>query len=87
MEHGWIWWILVGGIAGILAKALTPGKKGEPTGCVMTILLGIGGSVLTGFIMRNLLRTSGGGGFAGSIVGATIGALVLIFIFKKFWSK
>lgn len=87
MEHGWIWWIVVGGLAGILAKALSPGNKGEPQGCILTILLGIAGSVLVGFIMRNILGTSGGGGLIGSIIGATIGAFVLILLFKKFWAK
>lgn len=82
-----VWWIIVGGLAGILAKAISPGDKGEPKGCILTILLGIAGSVLVGFIMQNLLGTEGGGGLIGSIIGATIGALVLIFIFKKIWSK
>ncbi len=82
-----IWWIIVGGIAGVLAKAISPGDKGEPKGCLLTILLGVGGSLLMGFIMKNILGSSGGGGFVGTIVGATIGAFILIFIFKKVWSK
>ena len=82
-----LWWVIVGGLAGVLAKAISPGDKGEPKGCLLTILLGIGGSVLVGFIMRNFLGTAGGGGFIGSIVGATIGAFILIFIFKKIWAK
>lgn len=82
-----LWWVIVGGLAGILAKAISPGDKGEPKGCLLTILLGIAGSVLVGFIMRNFLGTDGGGGWIGSIVGATIGAFVLIFIFKKVWAK
>lgn len=87
MENGWIWWIIVGALAGVLAKALMPGDKGEPKGCILTIFLGIAGSVLVGFLMRNFLGTQGGGGMIGSIVGATIGALVLIFIFKKVWAR
>lgn len=83
----WMWWIIVGGIAGVLAKMLVPGNKGEPSGCLFTILLGIAGSVLVGFAMRTFLGTNGGGGTIGSIVGATIGAVVLIMLFKKFWSK
>lgn len=82
-----IWWIIVGGIAGVLAKAISPGDKGEPKGCLLTILLGVGGSLLMGFIMKNILGTSGGGGPIGTIIGATIGAFILIFIFKKVWSK
>jgi uncharacterized membrane protein YeaQ/YmgE (transglycosylase-associated protein family) len=82
-----IWWIIVGGLAGVLAKALSPGDKGEPKGCLLTILLGIAGSVLVGFIMRNFFGTTGGGGFMGTIIGATIGAFLLIFLFKKVWAR
>ena len=80
-----LWWILVGFIAGVLAKAIMPGTKHEPKGCLMTILLGIAGSVITGFLMRTLLGERGGGGFVGTIVGATLGAMLLIFLFRKFW--
>ncbi|MCC7231297.1 MAG: GlsB/YeaQ/YmgE family stress response membrane protein [Fimbriimonadaceae bacterium] len=83
----WIWWIIVGGVAGILAKMLVPGSKGEPSGCLFTILLGIAGSLLVGFAMHTLLGTNGGGGLVGSIIGAPIGAVVLILLFKNFWSK
>jgi uncharacterized membrane protein YeaQ/YmgE (transglycosylase-associated protein family) len=81
-----IWWIVVGGVAGILAKLVMPGDKGEPKGCLLTIILGIAGSVIVGLIMHQVLGRQEGG-FIGSIVGATIGAIVLIFLFKKFWAK
>jgi uncharacterized membrane protein YeaQ/YmgE (transglycosylase-associated protein family) len=87
MDHGLVWWIVVGALAGIFAKAIMPGDKGEPRGCILTILLGIAGSVLVGFLMRSFMSTSGGGGLIGSIVGATIGAMVLIFLFKKVWAR
>jgi uncharacterized membrane protein YeaQ/YmgE (transglycosylase-associated protein family) len=81
-----IWWIVVGALAGILAKAVMPGDKGEPKGCLLTIALGIAGSLLVGFIMHNVLDQERGG-FVGSIVGATIGAIILIFLFRKFWAR
>lgn len=87
MDHGLIWWIVVGALSGIFAKAIMPGDKGEPKGCILTIILGIAGSVLVGFLMRQFMGTGGGGGLIGSIVGATIGAMVLIFLFKKVWSR
>ena len=83
--HGLIWWIIVGFIAGALAKALTPGSDKEPKGCLMTILLGVGGSLLVGFIMSTFLDTNGSGGMIGTIIGATIGAMLLIFLFRKLW--
>ncbi|MBI5705693.1 MAG: GlsB/YeaQ/YmgE family stress response membrane protein [Armatimonadetes bacterium] len=84
--HGWLWWVIVGAVAGILAKMLMPGSRKEPSGCIMTILLGIAGGVLTGLAMRTFLHTPGSGGLLGSIVGATIGAIVIIFVFRKVWA-
>lgn len=80
----WMWWIIVGFIAGLLAKALMPGEKNEPRGCLMTILLGIGGAMIVGFILHDLLGWRTGGHFIGSIVGATMGAMLLIWMFRKF---
>lgn len=79
-----LWWILVGIVAGILAKALMPGDKKEPKGCLMTMALGIAGSLLVGFLMDALGFQRNGGTIA-TIVGATIGACVLIFLFRKLW--
>jgi uncharacterized membrane protein YeaQ/YmgE (transglycosylase-associated protein family) len=80
-----LWWIIVGFFAGALAKALMPGDKREPKGCLYTILLGIAGSLTTGFLMRALLGENGGGGMIGTIIGATLGAMLLIMIFRKLW--
>ncbi|MFI5385030.1 MAG: GlsB/YeaQ/YmgE family stress response membrane protein [Fimbriimonadales bacterium] len=80
----WIWFIAVGFIAGLLAKAIVPGEKDEPQGFVLTTLLGIGGSVLVGFVLHDLLGWQTGKHFIGTIVGATIGAVVLILLVRKF---
>ena len=85
MGHGLIWWLVVGVVAGALAKALTPGKTMEPEGCLKTSLLGIAGSVIVGFLMDSLGGGNVPGGFWGTVVGATIGAVVLILAFRKFW--
>ncbi|MBX3095852.1 MAG: GlsB/YeaQ/YmgE family stress response membrane protein [Fimbriimonadaceae bacterium] len=78
------WWILVGFVAGVLAKLIMPGGDREPKGCIMTILLGIAGSMLVGFLMQ-LMGFQGQGGTIPTIFGATIGACILIFLFRKFW--
>ena len=83
--HGLIWWVIVGLIAGVLAKALTPGSDKEPKGCIMTILLGIAGSVIVGFLMQLIVGENSPGGLIGTIVGATIGAILLILGLRKFW--
>lgn len=80
-----LYWIIVGLIAGVLAKALVPGGDREPKGCIMTVLLGVAGSLIVGFIMRAVFGDNGGGGLIGTIIGATIGAVILILAFRKFW--
>ena len=53
MERGILVWIIVGLIAGALAKLIMPGK--DPGGIIMTIILGIGGSILGGWLATALL--------------------------------
>lgn len=73
-------WILMGLIVGIIAKFLLPGK--DPKGCIITILLGIGGAFLGGFIGSRL----GWGTFTGfdlkSMLLAVGGAMILLVIFR-----
>jgi len=78
-------YIIVGAIAGVFAKALMPGDKYEPKGCLMTTILGCLGATLVGFVMHTILREPSGGLFHGvrSIIGATIGAMVLLAIYSK----
>ena len=76
-------WIVFGLIAGIIAKAIMPGK--DPGGAIVTILLGIVGAVIGGFIGRMLLGYGGRGdggvnepGFIMSLVLAVVGAIILL---------
>jgi uncharacterized membrane protein YeaQ/YmgE (transglycosylase-associated protein family) len=72
-----IGWIVFGLIAGIIAKAIMPGR--DPGGAIVTILLGIAGSVVGGFIGRALFYNGDGGpGTIMSMVFAVIGAIVLL---------
>jgi len=82
--HNAVWWIVVGFIAGALAKGLAPGKHKEPQGCLTTIFLGVAGSLITGFVM-DVLGVKGEGGLIPTIVGATLGALALIYALRKWW--
>jgi uncharacterized membrane protein YeaQ/YmgE (transglycosylase-associated protein family) len=66
-------WILFGLIVGVIAKLLTPGR--EPSGFVITTLLGIGGALVGGFIGRALglyPNYQSTGGFFMSILGAVV---------------
>ena len=70
---GIIAWILFGLIVGLIARLLHPGR--DPGGLVATVLIGIGGSLIGGFIGRALgLYASGRrtGGFVLSVIGAVV---------------
>jgi uncharacterized membrane protein YeaQ/YmgE (transglycosylase-associated protein family) len=70
--------IVLGLIAGALAKLIMPGRDGG--GIVMTILLGIAGSLLGGFLF-NALGIGDGERWAG-LIGSIIGAIVLLAIYR-----
>ena len=71
-NYGIIGWIVIGGIAGAIAKFLMPGK--DPGGCIITILLGIAGAMVAGWLgkMIGWYDTNEGAGFIAAIVGAFI---------------
>jgi uncharacterized membrane protein YeaQ/YmgE (transglycosylase-associated protein family) len=76
----WLYWILLGLIAGTLAKFLVPGR--DPSGCIVTILLGIIGALIGGFIGTRLgwgTVTAGDFDFR-SVALATLGAIVLLLL-------
>ena len=71
-------WIIIGGIAGALAKLIMPGD--DPGGIIVTILIGIAGAFVGGFLAG--LIGLGGGGWIWSIIIATIGAIILLAIYR-----
>ena len=77
-NYGILGWIVIGGIAGGIAKLLMPGR--DPGGCIITILLGIAGALLAGFIGKSVGRYSEneGAGF----IAAIVGAFVILFIYR-----
>lgn len=83
MDRGFIGWIIIGAVAGILGKFIMPGK--DPGGFIVTILLGIAGALLAGFIGQAVGFYSAGEG-AGWI-GATVGAIALLAIYRLIKSR
>jgi uncharacterized membrane protein YeaQ/YmgE (transglycosylase-associated protein family) len=73
-----IWMIIFGLIVGAIAKLLMPGR--DPGGWIVTILLGIAGSLVGGLIGR-ALGMGNGDNWAGWI-GSIIGAMILLFIYR-----
>jgi uncharacterized membrane protein YeaQ/YmgE (transglycosylase-associated protein family) len=76
---GIIGWILFGLIVGAIAKFLMPGR--DPGGMIVTILLGIAGALLGGFIGRSL-GWYGPEEPAGFLM-ATLGAFLLLFVYRR----
>ncbi len=77
---GVLGWIVFGLIVGVIAKLLMPGR--DPGGFIVTILLGIAGAVVAGFLGRlfGLYGPNDGAGYIMSILGAVL----LLFAYRKF---
>ena len=74
-------WIVVGLIAGAIAKMLMPGD--DPGGIILTILLGIAGAIIGGFVAVALNISNGVDDFDfGTIVLAILGSMVLLFGYR-----
>jgi len=77
-SYGILGWIVIGGIAGAIAKLLMPGK--DPGGCIITILLGIAGALLAGFIGRAVGWYDAGEG--AGFIAAIVGAFIILLIYR-----
>ena len=72
-----LWTVLIGFIAGVLAKLSTPGSN-EPSGFILTTILGIVGAFLATFLGQALGWYEAGEG--AGLIGATVGAIVVLLI-------
>ena len=82
-SYGILGWIVIGGLAGAIAKLLMPGK--DPGGCIITILLGIAGALLAGFLGRAVgwYEPNEGAGFLAAIVGAFLILLIYRLVLNR----
>lgn len=80
---GFIWMIIVGLVAGLLARAIKPGS--DPMGWIMTIVLGVVGALLGG-VIASVIGIDADGGFTG-LIFSVIGAIILLFIYEMIMSK
>lgn len=84
LVHGsFFGWVLIGLAAGVLGKVLLPGR--DPGGFIVTILIGMAGALLAGFVARAI-----GGHVAGgwqSYAAATAGAVVLLLLYRLVMSR
>jgi uncharacterized membrane protein YeaQ/YmgE (transglycosylase-associated protein family) len=74
---GFIWTIIIGFVAGVIAKFITPGRN-EPSGFILTTILGIIGAFLATYLGQAIgwYRAGEGAGLIGAIVGAVIVLLI-----------
>ena len=72
-----LWTIIIGFVAGVLAKLITPGKN-EPQGFILTTVLGIVGALVATYLGQALGWYSPGEG--AGLIGATVGAIIVLLI-------
>ena len=73
-DYGFVAWIIIGALAGALAKFIMPGR--DPGGCLVTVLLGVGGALLAGFLGNAIGWYKTGEG------AAVLGAIIILFVYR-----
>jgi uncharacterized membrane protein YeaQ/YmgE (transglycosylase-associated protein family) len=73
---GIIWTIVIGFLAGVIAKLIMPGRN-EPSGFILTTILGIVGAVIASLLGQALGWYAPGEG--AGLIGAVVGAIVVLF--------
>ena len=74
-----LWLVIVGAVIGVVARFLMPGR--DPIGFVGTVLLGIVGAVLGGWLWDELMPSNDNQGVA--VFAGIVTAMVLLFIYRK----
>lgn len=77
---GFLWAIIIGFVAGALAKLIMPGR--DPGGFVITILLGIAGSVVATWLGRTFGWYHGDQ--SARFIGSVVGAVIILAIYRMF---
>ena len=82
---GFIWMLIIGLIAGALARLIMPGR--DPMGIVMTIILGIVGSVLGGLVSWAIWGTETGRIQPAGLLLSVLGAIIVLWIYRMIKSR
>lgn len=75
---GILWTILIGFLAGVIAKFIMPGRN-EPSGFILTTLLGVGGAFVATFLGQALGWYAPGEG--AGLIGAIVGAIIVLAVY------
>jgi uncharacterized membrane protein YeaQ/YmgE (transglycosylase-associated protein family) len=80
-----IWWLIIGLIAGALARLIMPGR--DPMGIIATILLGIVGSVIGGLVSWAIWGSDNGRFQPAGLLLSIIGAIIVLWIWRMTRSR
>ena len=80
-----IWWLIIGLIAGALARLIMPGK--DSMGMIATIVLGIVGSIIGGLVSMAIWRDSGEGFQPAGLILSILGAIIVLWIWRMVKSR
>jgi len=75
---GIIWTIIIGFIAGVIAKFIMPGSTNEPSGFILTAILGIVGAIVASYLGQALGWYAPGEG--AGLIGAVVGAIIVLVV-------
>ena len=75
---GIVWTIVIGFVAGVIAKFIMPGSKNEPSGSVLTTILGVVGAFVASYLGQALGWYAPGEG--AGLIGAVVGAIIVLFV-------
>jgi uncharacterized membrane protein YeaQ/YmgE (transglycosylase-associated protein family) len=81
---GILWTLIIGLVVGAIAKLIMPGR--DPGGIIVTMLIGVAGAMLAGFLGRAMGWYSETGSGPG-IIASIIGALLLLFLYRLFTGR
>lgn len=81
---GFLWTLIIGLVVGAIAKLLMPGK--DPGGIIVTMLIGVAGALLAGFLGKALGWYSNPGEAPG-IIASIIGAMLLLLLYRLFTGR
>ena len=81
---GFLWTLIIGLVVGAIAKLIMPGR--DPGGIIVTMLIGVAGALLAGFLGRALGWYTNPGEGPG-IIASIVGALVLLFLYRVFTGR
>ena len=82
---GFIWWLIIGLIAGALARLIMPGR--DPMGIIATILLGIVGSIIGGLVSVAIWGSGPDGYRPAGLLLSLLGAILVLWIWRMIKSR